>query len=520
MKKAMIILLFATLAGTFIGCKESAHNGNKPKEVVNVEFLVSSPAASDEQFILKDLLQEKFGISVKFSMAAQGAHLEKLQLLVAANSLPDLMSPVPSETAHKIGSLGALVPYNEHLDKMPNYKKMMESDPVSYASMYAADGNIYIAPQYSEFSNVHKVFRYIPTMRTDLMESVGLEVPETFDELYKGLKAIKSKHPETVGLVNRTGTDIFKDLGYSFGTRPDITYNYEQEKYVFGPESENYKAMISYLNKLWKEGLADPELFTASTQQYEAKVINGLGVFLIDWEENSNNYWRTHDSLNSDSAFRLEPIMPIISDVYKRKIVQQMPETNLYTSMVLSKKSPAVDKLIQFVDWLYSDEGSIIVQFGAENVTYAKQDGRYKFLPNIIADYNPDGSTDIQKDYGIKLPHIIRLSKDLEYEERDEYTQNSEAILKQYIENQYNYPVNNGIELSFTEEETATIGRLRSDINTCVNEWSIEFVTGSKSLDKYDEFLQETKARGVDELVDIYNDAYTRFTERINNMKK
>lgn len=520
MKKTVLALLLTALAVSFIGCGGGAQVGNKTEEVIDVEFLVSSPAASDEQFLLKELLQDKFGLRVKFSMAAQAAHLEKMQLLVAANSLPDLMSPVPSETAHKIGTLGALVPYNEQLDKMPNYKKMIESDPVSYASMFAADGNIYIAPQYSEFSNIHKMFRYIPTLRTDLVKSVGLEIPQTFDELYLTLKAIKEKHPETVGLVNRTGTDIFKDLGYSFGTRPDITYNYEEEKYVFGPASENYKAMITYLNKLWKEGLADPELFTASTQQYEAKVINGLGVFLIDWEENSNKYWRTHDSLNPDSAFELEPIMPLTSDVYNRKIIQQMPETNLYTSMAISKKSPAAERLIQFVDWLYSDEGAIMVQFGEEGVTYGKQEGRYKFLPEIIADYNPSGQKDIQKDYGIKLPHIVRVSKDLEYEERDVYTKNSEEILKKYIANQYNYPVNNGIELSFTEEETATIGRLRSDINTCVNEWSIEFVTGSKSLDQYDEFLQDAKTRGVDELVVIYNDAHARFTERVNQLTK
>lgn len=517
LSKALALSMIA--AAILASCNTKSGETNKLKEA---SFLLSSGAASADEFIWKGILEEKFGVKANFEMAAQSAHLEKLQLLIASNNLPDVISPIPSDTAKKIGIAGMLYDYNESIDKMPDFEKIIKEDMTSYVSLLADNGALYIAPQKTIDTNNFGFFRYIPTIREDLVKEVGMEIPQTFEELYEVLKAIKAKHPDAVGLINRTGTDIFKDMGYLYGTRPDVHYNFEGDKYVFGPESENYKEMLKYLNKLWKEGLADPELFTASKTQFESKVINGLGVFFIDWAEYSSTYTKTHMSLleGNKDEFLLVPIGPLTPEIYPRKIVQKMSATNDYCSMSISVNSEAKENLVEFVNWLYSEEGTDVSNYGVKDEHYTVEaDGKYKLKENIMADYNPDGTIERDKIYGINLPHMRRVTTNKEFSVVNEYVKKTDDILNALRETDYPYATNNEIVLTYTEEEIEERNTIQSDINTCVNEWSIGLVTGEKSFDDYESFIAETKKRGVDRLVEISNAAYDRLKSKRGDEK-
>ena len=338
------------------------------------------------------------------------------------------------------------------------------------------------------------------------------------------LSAIKQKHPETIGVINRTGADIFKDFGYTYGTRPDVCYNYEEDKYVFGPESENYKQMLQYMNKLWNAGLMDPEIFTASKTQFESKLVNGLGVYYMDWAVYSSDYTKTHKSLLGEGetdSFSLVPIGPITPEIYPRKIVQKMEDTNIYCSYAVSSQTKAPEKIVKFIDWLYSDEGADVAQYGVKGEHYnIDEKGKYKFTEAIVASYNPDATVERDKDLGIYLPHIRRVTTNKEYQDADKYVLKTREALEEYKRNGYAYMVNNGINLTFTEEETEKKSEISSDITTCVNEWSIGFVTGTKSFDNYDAFIAETKSRGIDELVEIYNATYDRFKKKLSDISR
>ena len=82
MKKFKRNLLMLALASALIaGCAGGGKNDSE--EISEIDFLVSSSAASAENFIWNDILEEQFGLKANFEMAAQDAHLEKLKLLIA-----------------------------------------------------------------------------------------------------------------------------------------------------------------------------------------------------------------------------------------------------------------------------------------------------------------------------------------------------------------------------------------------------------------------------------------------------
>ena len=48
-------------------------------------------------------------------------------------------------------------------------------------------------------------------------------------------------------------------------------------------------------------------------------------------------------------------------------------------------------------------------------------------------------------------------------------------------------------------------------IDTYVQEQSIKFITGDRSLDEWDAYVKEIESMGVQDALKIYNDAYARF---------
>ena len=63
-------------------------------------------------------------------------------------------------------------------------------------------------------------------------------------------------------------------------------------------------------------------------------------------------------------------------------------------------------------------------------------------------------------------------------------------------------------------EESERFATLDSDINTYVSEYTLKFITGDVPLSEYDTYCETIASMGVDEVVGIVQDAYTRYASR------
>ena len=55
---------------------------------------------------------------------------------------------------------------------------------------------------------------------------------------------------------------------------------------------------------------------------------------------------------------------------------------------------------------------------------------------------------------------------------------------------------------------------IMSDIDTYVTENQAKYIVGDQSMDSFDSFLETVKSMGIDEVIDIYTDALSRYNER------
>ena len=75
-----------------------------------------------------------------------------------------------------------------------------------------------------------------------------------------------------------------------------------------------------------------------------------------------------------------------------------------------------------------------------------------------------------------------------------------------YIDKEYVLP-----PLSYTSEQNSRRTEIMTEINTYMNEMVLKFIIGTESLDNYDAYVENVKKMGIDEAIQIVQDAYDAY---------
>jgi putative aldouronate transport system substrate-binding protein len=158
------------------------------------------------------------------------------------------------------------------------------------------------------------------------------------------------------------------------------------------------------------------------------------------------------------------------------------------------------------LDYLYSEEGMTLLNFGLEGTHFEIINGEYVYTDLIMN--NPQGLSpqDALRSFGIQSQ--FTLLQDERYERafvsdevnatRDEYQQNN------HIGDAY--PT-----LAFSSEEQSIINAKYTEIETYVDEMTDKFIMGIESLDHFDDFVKKVNSMGLDEVLDVQQAAYDRY---------
>ena len=167
------------------------------------------------------------------------------------------------------------------------------------------------------------------------------------------------------------------------------------------------------------------------------------------------------------------------------------------------------------MDYIYSEEGSVLKSFGVEGDTYNKVDGHYKYTDKIMN--NPDGLS-----IADAMNMNVRVNAPAPGLETD-----SEDYLDQYYTLQEQRDAlgiwgkygKNAAEtfmppLTSSVDEKEEILSLKGEIDTYVSESVLKFIKGQDSLDNYDAFVAKLKDMGVEKMIALYQKALDRYNKR------
>ncbi len=144
-------------------------------------------------------LEEKTNVHVQWDLVPEEDMQSKLNVMLSSGDIPDIIfGAVNPSQLLLYGSQGIFVRLNELIaEHGPRATKLMDVQPVVRDVITAPDGSIYAMPGFGECYHCtmsQKLWLYQPWL-----EQLGLEIPETTDELEEVLKAFKDQDPNGNG---------------------------------------------------------------------------------------------------------------------------------------------------------------------------------------------------------------------------------------------------------------------------------------------------------------------------------
>lgn len=531
--KRVSLLLIATLTLTsFAGCgKVAEEEGSKPETeqvatddsnfnetgmpIVNepVELTVMTMRWGDmgdsfkqNQWLID--LEEKSNVKINWVVASSNDWGEQKSILLAGGELPDIF--LGSGTLNDDDILKNpefFLPLDDLIEKhMPNYKHAMDTYPAYAANTTFPDGNIY---SLAKNLPARPMTRNHPIINKTWLDNLGLEIPDTYEDLEKVLRAFKEQDANGNGDPNdeipfSSNGDIHVDLLNPFGITDinETSMSILDGEAFFFPTSERYKEAIKWVRDLYADGIIDPELFTQDDSMLTGKYVDEAAPLVgltFQW---------TPDAVMGKWSDQYVAIPPLVGPDGKRYAGGD--KDGVFSIMrneaVITTSCENPEVAARWLDEFYTNEASIQNFWGAIGTVITKNDDDTYSLNNPPEGTSSDAWYWDQsfRDFGPKFiepgfSDKIILNK----ESGDGFKLEISKISDEYVTEPF--PA-----LIYTEEETEELAIIGTDIGGYVLQTRAKWIMDGGIEEEWDEYIDQLNAMGLERLIEIRLDAYNR----------
>lgn len=514
------LLVCSLLAAGLAGCSSKeqvrqgeAQAGNLNREglpIVNESITLSMFEFDNwRELYFYQGMEQQTNIKFDFISVPSTAGEERRQLAFASNELPDLlfMWGLKPTDEMKYGSQGMIIPLEELIDEYaPTIKKLLEDNPAIRRSITTPEGHIYALPQVADHPR-DRFYRLF--VNGEWLDQLGIsQLPSTTEELYQLLKDFKEKDPNGNGIADEiplTGRD---KLGYLrpvllsyFGHLSNFV-EVVDEKARYVPLEEGFKDYLAFMQKLYKEKLLDNEIFSQNLAQMTAKGEKGLyGVMA-----NSMPVFGGKEKQVLPDQILNNPQMPPLVHTSGTEPVVPEKATIRTGAFAISSTNPHPEATIRWLDFLYSEEGYKLAQYGIEGVSYKWSDSDPRYVEYLV----PEGMT--ENDF--KNQKVSNLG----------YGFANEALERKFVRPDWlGFLLNDQTQqyvpyarmafpqTYFTDEEAERLNVISVDLNAFIEQLEAKIIVGQETVDNWDGYAAKMRSMGADELVSIYQTAYDRW---------
>lgn len=450
--------------------------------------------------------QEQMGATIEFEHPTTGGGSEQFNLMLASGELPDIIDhywtdfPGGPEKAIKDGYIIAL---NDYIDAYaPNFKKYMEEHPDLKKDIMTDNGTIYMFPY---INCVYSTGGLI--IRQDWLDDLNMSMPETIDEWHDVLLAFKEKKGATAPLSSTT--QPFRTGAFSGVYNLLLDFYRDGDTVKYGYYEDSYKDFLTTMNQWYKEGLLDGNFATLDNNTITANMLNGASG--VTYGGITGGIGKFNQSKADDPTYKVVAAPNPTSEKGKiPEFGQYVREVTVFGSAV-SASCKDIELAVRAIDYLYSEEGIMLNNYGVEGESYTMVDGKPVFTDLIMN--NPDGLTMGQALSRYAKPYNSYNSVQVldAYEQTLTTDEMKEAYKIWGNTNEKEHML--GV-LFPTEEETSKISEIQNAISTYVEEMLIKFIYGTEPLSNFDTYKANLKQMGVEELIQMKQAAYERYKVR------
>jgi putative aldouronate transport system substrate-binding protein len=350
-------------------------------------------------------IREKTGVTVEFE-GIMMSEVEKLNLLFASGDMPDIINAPywggdagETQVIKKAAVEGRLLPIEKLLPQYPNLKNAYDIGIISQSYLEndlddpQFKGHRYILPQETPGDTADVTnWAYGVFVRGDVPKTLNIDPKsiKTTDALYDFL--VKARDH---GFKDVNGNDCIVATTYhngwdygryaeNFNAKKFTDYvKAEDGSYTYAPLTDNWINKNLFIWKLVKNNILDKECFKQSDSQADEKVGNGTALFAAAQYGSIVNSTKLTGLYSSHPEMHYVAVGPLN---YSDGSPMKQLETNGRSgspAIIFPTSCSNVDAALTYLDYVNSEEGARLCQYGIEGETYTMND---KNQPRLNAD--------------------------------------------------------------------------------------------------------------------------------------
>ena len=202
------------------------------------------------------------------------------------------------------------------------------------------------------------------------------------------------------GFSTRRGTNfLIGSFAYPLGTggypaqstTRAIYYEPDTDSYVYGPTSEKFTRVVEFLRTAYADGILDPDYASMSQDVFWNKLTNGQMMSVFDNSTFVNGTFNpTLQQAHPDARFDI--LAPMANEDGVIRGLGYNYDWPAY-SVAISSQTKYPERVVEMLNWLYTEEGMLISNFGIENEHYTyNADGDIIMTEATVAKYQTDGA--------------------------------------------------------------------------------------------------------------------------------
>lgn len=473
------------------------------------------PMSNDLEFW--QFLEEYTNVHIEWETLPGSNYTEVIQARMAAGEkMSDIVNTGSLSNAYTGGQNGLFLEISQYYeDCFPYTRAYLEENNINMDRHWVnLDGTMYGISQISNAQLNHVMILW----NTAWMEKLGLEVPETLDELTAVLYAMKE-----AGDINGNGEDdeiimttadyslIFNAMRTTFGLDDTNYFSADENgKVYYTPASENMKAMYTYLNQLFEDGILDQELFNFSWDwdKISERAANERAGALVLYSSFAPVYGQLTKAGIADPLSENFTLSKALKSEWNNNDPKIVANAGSVYGYAISAECENPELALRWLDVLMAEPTVLTFRtWGVEGEDYEiDANGEKKLIMPA------DGS-------GWNINHRGCGQNTMPHIQTNDQLANPDFIYPWYVEGYNAYLASARVGESkipsvsaYTDEEREIIDTYRTDINSYRNEMRVKFISGELDIEEnWDDYCATLESLGLDQLEIAYQSIYDRF---------
>lgn len=475
-------------------------------------------------------LEAKCGCDIQWQEVAASSWDQQKKAALAAGEVADVT--IGGFGSGDMGEYGSLfLDLKPYVKNMKNLQKLFKTEPYSRVISTTADGKILGTPTVGRSVTARTSNHMF--INKAWLDKLGLQVPQTWNELEKVLIAFKTKDPNGNGKNDEIPLDFNSPGTGGFGLfQPNVLLsslgivvpNGPLGMYVDNGKVKNYltdsryKEVIQFLHKLWVDGVISSEAFTHDWSKYTS-TSKGEGKTAkvgMTW------MWTPSDIFGTQLADQYITIPALkAKNGQTQKLVWSYNGDDLAYQAdraVISKNVANKDAALKLVDSFYSPDISVQMRYGAFG-TCVKKNG-----PNNYTVLDPQDKTKNASDWQFTnaladgAPAWIGDDMKLNLPSQHTEYRSVDAV---YDVNYKNVDFNKDIlyaNMPMTTEQTQTMNENNTGITQAAMSKFAKWVTKGGIDKEWDAYVASLKKNKLDENIKIEQQVYNTFKKNMDTI--